>query len=204
MRMLLGIEGPVLAGKSTLADNLRRLSPWPLHVAPCYVDYAIASGVELPPVMGGTISEQEAALRTYIDLDRRRYRTLPQSGIVLLDRTLDTLLAHSEGIAAIGGPDVTRIAAEHYSQLISVGLRPSLTFFIETRHTTQIERLTSRRLMPTELVDPTFNQAFQNYFERSRAEEPQRLMFFQAELDPIDLACSVLEALKVHVKMDEL
>lgn len=75
--MIVGIEGPVLAGKSSLIHVLiplladRGVS---VEACPCFVEAATAMGLRLPEVVPPDPAAQLEAVRFYLEVDHARRR----------------------------------------------------------------------------------------------------------------------------------
>ena len=162
-----GIDGPVLAGKSTVIEAMvnrlgqRRIS---CFAAPCFVEAALTQGFSLPNLIPRDIAEQVSAVRFYLDIDRLR-RRVPEAEIVFLDRTSWTLLAHTTAIAKMGLIDAV---AQVEMSLSSSELNPTVLIYLDVSHSEQLLRSVSRQGMPELLLNKAFNDAFRACFRSTQ------------------------------------
>lgn len=163
--MILGIEGPVLAGKSSLVRQLvddltaAGISPTP---CPCYVEMAKRLGHPIPPGLSRSAAEQLAAMRFFLDIDRRR-RHPDSAQLVLLDRTTWTLEAHAAALTTIGAIASPVVLDEPTRRAIHA-LRPDAVVYLDVPWDVQLERSASRDELPPPFLDRDFNTAFRAYF----------------------------------------
>ncbi|WP_027343902.1 AAA family ATPase [Hamadaea tsunoensis] len=161
MTVTIGLEGVSCVGKTTLAREIaQRLDA---AVVACY--YHIAPDKTLlPPPDSTTAAAQMAALTVLLQLEQHRYRLVQNtaSPVVILDRTVDTLLAHAHAVGRRHGYDCDDHARQlALSQQIVV---PELTLLL-TAGDEDRERRAARRVgMPTLFYAPDFTRDFNAYF----------------------------------------
>lgn len=164
-----GVEGPVLAGKSTLIMKLReRLSQDDVatQISPCYVDFALSTGWAIPEPITTKEATQLAALNQFFKIDQLRHASLRTAPLTILDRTPATLVAHCFGVAACGGPDVTSEAERLFLSACKSGRMPSNLIYLQTEVSTMLERLPSRDFVPDPFLRADFNRAFNEFFSK--------------------------------------
>jgi thymidylate kinase len=165
----LGIEGPVLAGKSTVSAALAlRFESRGIRsiVAPDFADAARLLGLTLPSICPRDRTEEMSAVEFFLEVDRLR-RPLSKDAVVILDRTCWTLIAHANGLAAVGGVN----AVADVQQCVALnGLVPHALVYLDVTHGDQLSRSQSRGPLPALLLDGVFNAAFREAFNRSRTE----------------------------------
>ena len=174
-----GIDGPVLAGKSTLCNALvSRLSERGLdvEVIDCYVDFTQARGGLVPPPIAENAAAQLATVDAFLEIERARIASQRGAAITIFDRTPLSLAAHASGVAAMGGADVR----EEAQARISSRLPLDLNFYLRVTHASQLVRKVTRKNLPDVFVDPQFSAGFGKYFER--LVESNSLLAIDAEL----------------------
>jgi thymidylate kinase len=167
--LTVGIEGPVLAGKSTVVTAMKeRLCRHgiPSVAVPCFVEAAIKRGVPLPRVVPMDAASQVAAVQFYLAIDQWRRPASPE-GVVLLDRTCWTLMAHTASLAAMGLVDAV---IEVKQSVNESHLSPRVVIYLDVSHAQQLSRARGRGELPVPLLDPAFNVQFRTFFQTTQAE----------------------------------
>jgi thymidylate kinase len=112
--MVIGIEGPVLAGKTTLIRSLTSLDPKRFHEIQEYVAYA--EGAEkFPYFPPANRKEALLSLGFFTDLEERRHTDRVKNDtkvIELFDRTIFTLAAFEHAARLRSGVDIAQEAIE--------------------------------------------------------------------------------------------
>ncbi|MDC7745358.1 hypothetical protein [Rhizobium binxianense] len=100
--MLIGIEGTALAGKTTLAIQLAAKLSHDVVIVPEFM-YFLFPGGRLPPLNPQTTAEQLKAIRFFANINAQRISLATCQAatdtILLIDRTVETLVAHMYGSA---------------------------------------------------------------------------------------------------------
>jgi hypothetical protein len=98
------LEGPCCAGKTTLGQLLlRNLHGLTVAFVKCYADHA-GGGRFLPRQEARSVPEREQALRELLRVEAGRLAPLPSgSNLILADRSVHTLLAHSYALEQMTG-----------------------------------------------------------------------------------------------------
>ncbi|MFI0978208.1 dTMP kinase [Streptomyces sp. NPDC021093] len=102
---VIALEGPSYAGKSTAVRHLRRQGYEDrAYIADCYVKQ-IGHRDAVPPARTASAAEQIAAFETFMAVEEERVRTALAAAkpFVILDRSVDTLLAHAHALDALFG-----------------------------------------------------------------------------------------------------
>ena len=162
------LEGPSGAGKTTLSRNLQAsLSGLRIVVLPDYSQAVGGPGL-LPRAPAETVEEELSAMGFLLDLDEQRWRQgqIASDGVdlVVMDRSVHTLLAHRFAVSQLAGFDAfsgsCQLASEHH------GVNwPHLVLYVDTP-----QRLLSSRQSPNVppeariFVDPEYNALFRSYF----------------------------------------
>jgi dTMP kinase len=172
----IGIEGVSCTGKTTLAAALaQRLAgripgpPGGACVVPCYYHTAPGPQVLSNPDARDEASQLEilAALLGVEELRSRQARSaLARGRTVVLDRTVDTLLAHIRGIGLMRGLDADAPARGLVNAAISQGhvAVPAVTVLLQAGHDALARRAAARPGLPPLYYDPDFTRGFNGYF----------------------------------------
>ncbi len=174
--MIIGIEGVSSAGKTTLAAALAGRIDRSV-VIPCYFR-SVSDPSTLPPPVAENKRAQLAGLRAFLDVEEVRcdqaLAGCADGRIVILDRTVDTLLAHTRAVGRLQGFDIDTTAFQivRHSR-VSV---PDVTLLLTARFEVLRARAARRRAMPEIFYDPRFTTTFMEHF-----------------LDPISHACITLD-----------
>ncbi|MEV5352092.1 hypothetical protein [Streptomyces sp. NPDC052693] len=128
---IIALEGPSYAGKSTVIGHLRtRGIEERAFVSDCYVRH-IDRRADIPPARTASAAEQLAAFETFMGIEGIRVRKALVSAkpVVLLDRSVDTLLAHAHALDALFGYDVHHRLRDRLQELPF--LRPHHTLYLD-------------------------------------------------------------------------
>ncbi|HET8641513.1 MAG TPA: AAA family ATPase [Pseudonocardiaceae bacterium] len=172
--MIIGLEGVSCVGKTTLARDLaRRLGA---HVVPCYY-HAAPDPSRLPAPNSATAEQQLAALTVLLRVEAlRRAAALMAAShgqIVVLDRTVDTLLAHAHAVGRLNGYDCDA-AARALVQAHPIVV-PHLTLLLHASDVERARRAVQRVNMPRLFYDSTFTGYFTEHFDRPLVPEHVRI-----------------------------
>lgn len=165
--LIAAIEGPCFSGKSTLAKNLELyFSDNEMVFCPDYMEY-VGGPQEVPPTPGHTVDDEINGLRYFISIDKqRRQKCLELQNtpkIVLLDRSIHTLLAHRFAIESVFGLKVFRKSC----RIVSIGniLKPKLILYMDISQEVLEERSRFRKGFCHQIFkDKRYNSAFRSYF----------------------------------------
>ncbi|MDG4834868.1 hypothetical protein O7627_36990 [Solwaraspora sp. WMMD1047] len=167
--MIVGLEGVSCVGKTSLATALAARCPG-TAVVDCYYHTAPDPG-RLPRPDSPTAYEQMSNLLMLLQLETvRRDRALNaqrQGHLVILDRTVDTLLAHAHAIGRLRGFDCDTAARALVLQHPIVV--PDVTLLLRASPGVLAERAARRRGMPQILYHPEFTEHFNGYFHSPMA-----------------------------------
>lgn len=173
--MIIGIEGVSCVGKTTLATALGERIEGSL-VIPCYF-HSAADPAALPPPVTANASAQLDSLRAFLDVEalrrERAFAGRADDRTVILDRTVDTLVAHTRAVSVLQGFDID-LAAPQIVRLSPV-IVPDITFLLSARFEVLSGRARHRRAMPEILYDPRFTAAFMEHFRNPIADACVRL-----------------------------
>lgn len=128
---VIAIEGPSYAGKSTAIRHLRRRGYEDrAYIADCYVKQ-IGIRDAVPPARTASATEQVAAFETFMAVEETRVRTALTAAkpFVILDRSVDTLLAHTHALDTLFGYAVQHRLRDRLQMLPH--LRPDHTLYLD-------------------------------------------------------------------------
>lgn len=128
--MIIALEGPSYAGKTTALRHLRQVPVMAGAVFfNCYVK-SIARREDIPRPSTASAVEQLAAFETFMAIEETRIQQrAEQPGVVVLDRSVDTLLAHAYALDEMFGFGVHDEARERLERLPY--LRPDHTLYLD-------------------------------------------------------------------------
>ncbi|WP_328763166.1 MULTISPECIES: hypothetical protein [unclassified Streptomyces] len=129
--LIIALEGPSYAGKSTAIRHLRRTALGACtFVSECYVKH-IAHRDDIPPARTGSATAQLAAFERFMEIEAARVTAAADSGqpLVILDRSVDTLLAHAHALDALFGYGVHHRLRDRLQTLPL--LRPDHTLYLD-------------------------------------------------------------------------
>lgn len=170
--MIVGIEGPVLAGKSSL---IKLVTPALVAAGvdclacPCYVEAARRFGRTIPPGLPRTIEEELGAQRFFLEIDALR-RPDRDPEVLLLDRTTWTLWAHLHALLATGVFNDTGYDGAVLTKPAAETAKPDVVLYLDVPWATQLQRSSSRGALPPPFLDRGFNLAFRGYFRQTQHE----------------------------------
>ncbi len=166
--MIIGIEGVSCTGKTTLAAGLSERLGW--QPVGCYFHVAVD-----PSALGRPIAESEAeqltALRAHLQVESQRHEfarvATSRDGGVILDRTVNTLLAHVRAIGELQGLDAYGTARGLILDAINGGAAtvPDLTLLLIGEPAVLAQRATVRPDLPAIYYAPTFTEYFNAHFD---------------------------------------
>ncbi|MFI6443474.1 hypothetical protein [Kitasatospora sp. NPDC050543] len=194
--MILGIEGVSCVGKTTLAAQLAPHLNWPA-VIPCYY-HASPDPTLLPAPEPFTAEHQLANIAQFLDVEDLRLARTRQAHIegrdVILDRTVDTLLAHAHAVGRMHGFDCDDQARRLVtSRPVAM---PDLTIVLTADPDVLARRARLRKGMPGIFYDRHFSEHFNAYLAHPLA---QAVVLLDADCgSPGDLTARALDHVHRH------
>ncbi|MFD7404163.1 hypothetical protein ACFV7R_16110 [Streptomyces sp. NPDC059866] len=193
---ILALEGPSYAGKSTAIQHLRDLGiEERAYVSDCYVQH-IAHRDDIPPARTDSAAAQLAAFETFMDIENARVRAALASArpVAILDRSVDTLLAHAHALDALFGYDVHDQLRDRLQELPF--LRPHHTLYLDvSAEVLSLRRKTAGHTTAESdyfLHDPAFLAHARDYFvSGARPPVAREVTVIPADTGPADLAHAV-------------
>ncbi|MEV8323538.1 hypothetical protein [Kitasatospora sp. NPDC056731] len=194
--MILGIEGVSCVGKTTLAAQLAPHLNRPA-VIPCYY-HASPDPTLLPAPEPFTAEHQLSNIAQFLDVEdlrlTRARQALSEGRDVILDRTVDTLLAHVHAVGRMHGFDCDDQARRLVtSRPVAM---PQLTIVLTADPDVLASRARLRKGMPTIFYDRHFSEHFNAYLTRPLAPAVALLDATSGSLD--DLTARALDHVHRH------
>ena len=188
---IVAFEGPSYAGKTTAIASIAGHDP---HAAvfDCYVRGL--SRQDVPPARTHTRDEQLAAFELFMGIECERVRRIPDMvagglppTLVILDRSVDTLLAHAYALDILFRMDVREAIAKRLAELPH--LVPDLTLYLDADTST----LHARRAVDGSagdyfLHEPRFLEPWRDYFSDEGLKITQRIEWIDASGAPSEVA----------------
>ncbi|MFJ8253273.1 hypothetical protein [Streptomyces sp. NPDC094466] len=193
---VIALEGPSYAGKSSAIAHLRRQGIEDhAFVSDCYVDH-IAHRHDIPPVRTTSAAAQLAAFETFMSIEGlRALRALASTrSVVILDRSVDTLLAHTHALDALFGFGVQHQLRDRLQELPF--LRPDHTLYLDVRAEVLALRRKAAGHTAAEsdyfLHEPAFLDHVRDFFV-SGAQPPvsREVTVIPADATPLEVAHAV-------------
>lgn len=189
--MIIGLEGVSCVGKTTLANALAdRL---PAVAVACYF-HAAPDPSWLPEPTAATAAEQLDNLVQLLRVEALRRHTVVQAvtdgHTVILDRTVDTLLAHAHAMGRLYSFDCDEQARAMV--LSGPAVIPDLTLLLSADPAEVAVRASRRVDMPVIFYEPRFTAHFHEHFAQPLASHCVRLESTTTPEDVVKLALDVI------------
>ncbi|WDG30647.1 AAA family ATPase [Streptomyces sp. CA-278952] len=194
--LIIALEGPSYAGKSTAIRHLRQTALGSrAFVSDCYVRH-IAHRDDIPPAQTDSAAAQLAAFERFMEVEATRVAEAVASGrqFVILDRSVDTLLAHAYALDALFGYGVHHQLRDRLRTLPF--LRPDHTLYLDVpAETLHLRRKTAGHTAAESeyfLHEPGFLRHARDYFVHTpRRPVTRELTVLAADAGPDDVAQAV-------------
>lgn len=185
---IVALEGPCCAGKTTLGRLLvQELCELAVTFVPCYADHA-GGGRNLPRQEAGTVAEREQALRQLLLVEAGRLSQVPQGcDVILEDRSVHTLLAHSYALARKTGTDFLS-PSERLLLSSPVPAWPGLVLYLDLPQDAVPERNLGKFPPGSIYTNRDFNVAVRSYFRRLADRNTPQVAWLDATLELPELA----------------
>ena len=185
---IVALEGPCCAGKTTLGRLLiQELCELAVTFVPCYADHA-GGGRFLPRQQADTVAEREQALRQLLLIEAGRLAQVPQAcDVILEDRSVHTLLAHSYALQCRTGTGFLAPSAR-LLRSSPVPAWPDLVLYLDLPQDAVPERNPGKFPPGSIYTDPDFNATVRAYFRRLASRKTPPVAWLDATLELPDLA----------------
>jgi thymidylate kinase len=157
----LALEGPSCSGKSSLAHSLSIA----LQDVTIAMDYAhLLSREIMPGVPAASLEDELQDLTFLLSVDRQRMRCFVRSNpkLLILDRSVHTLLAHRYALTKLQIYDVFKASVQLAKANMNVAW-PDLILYLDVPQTVLETRYRSRSTR-TVFMEESYNCAFREYF----------------------------------------
>ncbi len=184
---VVALEGPCCAGKTAFAGRLSRdLSDVDVAFVPCYADHA-GGGRFLPRQEAGSVAEREQALRQLLAVEAGRLARVPdRCDVVLEDRSVHTLLAHSYALQRMTGVGLLAPSSALLRRS-PIPAWPDLVLYLDLPQDHVHDRNRGKFPAGSIYTDPEFNAAIRAYFRRLAGRKSPRVAWLDATLNLLDL-----------------
>jgi thymidylate kinase len=186
------VEGPCCAGKTTLARGLLdALDDMTLFQVVCYADH-VGGGRFLPRPTPETVAEDAAALTDLlaIEADRVAAARASSTDLVLMDRSVHTLLAHRYALQRVTGL-ACFAAAERVIAQSTAPAWPDVVVFLDVPQQTVLDRNRGKFPPDSIFIDARLNAGIRAYFSRLAELADDRVMWLDATVEPAKLVTVV-------------
>lgn len=183
------LEGPCCAGKTTLGRGLLDGDLADLSVG--FVrDYSehVGGGRFLPPPVPSSLADEDRALGEFlrIEADRTAHLRSPLLGLVLIDRSVHTLLAHCRALSEGTDVDYERLARRRLTES-AVPVWPELVVYLDVGIDTVRERNRGKFDADSIFINAAFNAGLRSYFHALTRGADVRVAWLDGSLDPLSL-----------------
>ena len=180
------VEGPCCAGKTTLAHGLaHELSDLAVAYVKDYSDH-VGGGRFLPHPVPNSIAEEQRALERFLSIEADRAAEVRSSAdqwdVVLIDRSIHTLLAHCHALTHLTGVDYIGLARDAV-QRSSIPLWPDLVLYLDVSQDTINARNGGKFEDSSIFIDPDFNKGIRSYFLQLASLKQRQVVWLDATRD---------------------
>jgi thymidylate kinase len=184
---VVALEGPCCAGKTTLGrllvSDLRGLTA---TLVPCFADH-VGGGRFLPPQEAESVAERERALQQLLVIEAGRLARLPDGcDVVLEDRSVHTLLAHSYALQRKTGIGFLK-TSQRLLCASPIPSWPDLVLYLDLPQTAVQGRNQGKFPSGSIYTDPDFNAAIRAYFRRLAGRKTPHVAWLDATLGVAEL-----------------
>jgi thymidylate kinase len=181
--LVVALEGPCCAGKTTLGRLLaRELHGLSVALVPCYADHA-GGGRFLPRQEAASVAEREQALHQLLVVEAGRLARVPQGcDVIVEDRSVHTLLAHSYTFQLRTGTDFLG-PSQRLLRASPAPAWPDLVLYLDLPQDAVQHRNPGKFPPGSIYTDPGFNAAVRAYFRRLAGGKAPRVAWLDATLD---------------------
>jgi len=177
------IEGPCCAGKTTLGRGLEQeLQPLRTAYIMDYYEYTRGGGF-FPRPIPGSAAEAEDALRWLLNVEERRTAQARaaenQLDVILIDRSIHTLLAHRYALKKVGKFNDFQSAQDLIDSSV-IPLWPDVIMYLDMPQNLVHQRNNGKFEPDNIFIDADFNQGIRTYFQRFAGVPHHRIAWLDA------------------------
>jgi thymidylate kinase len=198
------VEGPCCAGKTTLVHGLvTHFGPSVTTILPDYADF-VGGGARMPDPDPASWEQECLALKILLGVEQDRVRVhlpIPSPRLVLLDRSVLTLVGHCAGLDQ-RDPDRPPFT-ERAAALLEGDPRPcwpQAVLYLDVAHRLQVARNATGKFAADSIyLDPAYNEGFREHFARMLAREDRPMAWIAGDATPDDVLQQALSFLSARV-----
>ena len=183
-RRCVAIEGPCCAGKTTLSHGLLDvLTDLEICHARDYADH-VGGGRFLPRPVPQSVAEDQAALHTLVEIEADRlacHHARPRA-LLLLDRSVYTLLAHRHAIEQVTGLPCFASAARIVDSSDALAW-PDLVLYLDVTDQAIHDRNRGKFAPDNIFIDRRFNAGIRDFYTRATDRDAARVVWLDATLE---------------------
>lgn len=187
-RTSVGIEGPCCAGKTTLSRGLiADLARMTISHVQCFADH-VGGGRFLPRAIPETVEEDRDALEVLLNVeaDRTLQAKADRSDLVLIDRSVYTLLAHRSALERVTSLRCLTTAQAAVAES-DAPLWPDLVIYLDVPQDVVHERNRGKFTADSIFIDANFNAGVRAFFADLAEHGQQDVLWLDATLEPAKL-----------------
>jgi thymidylate kinase len=182
-------EGPCCAGKTTLSRGLLgKMTDIAICHVHCYADH-VGGGRFLPRPVPQSPREDQQAIDALlaVEADRVAQARADTSDLVLMDRSVHTLLAHRYALQRVTGLALLAPAERAIAQSDAPAW-PDLVLYLDVPQQTILDRNRGKFPPDSIFIDPAFNTGIRGYFSAATDRGNSAIVWLDATLEPAKLA----------------
>jgi thymidylate kinase len=171
------------------------------------LDYSdvVGGGRNLPPPMPADLHEERQALATFLAIEKHRTtdaRSLTTTdGVVMIDRSIHTLLAHCFALTRMTGIDYSTLA-QQMIEPSPVPLWPDLIIHLDVDQETIKARNLGKFPRDSIFINPQFNDGLRAYFQRQHEDRFPRIACLDGATDARLLHAQAAECIVKSLRTD--
>jgi len=182
----MAIEGPCLAGKTTLGDALvSALGSENVSIIPDYADF-VGGARGMPDPDPRSWEQEQDGLEALLEIEvarLRAHRPEPTPALMIIDRSVLTLIAHCAGTDRKDARDPG--FADRAAGVLAGDPRPSWpegVLYLDVSSEVQMARNRLGKFAGDSVfVDPAYNAGFRSYFEDRRVRDERPMGWIDGE-----------------------
>jgi len=187
------VEGPCCAGKTTLSQGLlTEMTDLVIAHVRCYADH-VGGGRFLPRPVPQSLAEDHDAVQALLNVEAARVELarVAACDLVVMDRSVHTLLAHRHALHRVTGLALLD-PAERVIARSEAPAWPDLVIYLDVPLPTILDRNGGKFPPDSIFIDPVFNTGIRNYFSKvtdgeTTAGETTAIVWLDATLEPAKL-----------------
>lgn len=182
------VEGPCCAGKTTLSRGLiGEMIDMDISHVHCYADH-VGGGRFLPRPVPQSLPEDQDAVNALlaVEADRVAQARADACELVLMDRSVHTLLAHRYALQRVTGLALLA-PAERAIARSEAPAWPDLVLYLDVPQQTILDRNRGKFPPDSIFIDPIFNTGIRGYYSEATDRGNRAIVWLDATLEPATL-----------------